>query len=684
MPHSRLASGVVQVATRAPRVSDPVVSSADSELRAHVERVLSDHYELDSEIGRGGMGIVYRAKDRRLKRTVAIKLLPPELAFRSDIKTRFLREAETAAQLSHPNIVPIYTVDETEGLVFFVMAYVDGENLAKRIFERGVLPSDEVRRILRDVADALAYAHERGVVHRDIKPDNIIIASQTGRPMVTDFGIARAVSDGDSRLTATGMAIGTPAYMSPEQAAGERTIDGRSDLYSLGVVAYQMLAGEPPFVAGSTPAMLVKHISERPLPVQQRRADMPDDLARAVMLLLEKDPANRFPSAAALVAALDTGSVPNPTGRTSGAAAPADYADSYGSARNQSNRTSGDPAYAAVPFTESELYAPPTVEDMARWEAPAVQKFRRKLAPYLFVNGVIVIASLVGDRDYFGITVVWSIYMAFKYAKLWADGYDWRDVFRQPRERELLEVVDEGVRGVRSIFDSKQRHRLREERRARKIARRTGRSTMERPVATPSGLGQRSASGLSHASGRSADLIGQAARDRDEIARILETLPAGERGRLADVYRSSMALYEKIEALALSLSALERSLAPGAQESVEAEITRLEGAANPLEGAASDERVRRLAQLRRQRRAMADLVKRRGEAEEKLETCALALHNMRLDMVRLRAGTQTHENVTTLAVNAMSLADSVDSALYVADEMGRIGRRSSARSSAGP
>src|SRR5437588_548840 len=221
MPHSRLASGVVRVATRAPRVSDPVVSSADSELRAHVERVLSDHYELDSEIGRGGMGIVYRAKDRRLKRTVAIKLLPPELAFRSDIKTRFLREAETAAQLSHPNIVPIYTVDETEGLVFFVMAYVDGDNLAKRIFERGV-------------------------VHRDIKPDNIIIAAQTGRPMVTDFGIARAVSDGDSRLTATGMAIGTPAYMSPEQAAGERTIDGRSDLYSLGIVAYQMLAGEPP------------------------------------------------------------------------------------------------------------------------------------------------------------------------------------------------------------------------------------------------------------------------------------------------------------------------------------------------------------------------------------------------------------------------------------------------------
>lgn len=668
-------------------MSDPVVSSADSELRAHVERVLSDHYELDSEIGRGGMGIVYRAKDRRLKRTVAIKLLPPELAFRSDIKTRFLREAETAAQLSHPNIVPIYTVDESEGLVFFVMAYVDGENLAKRIFERGVLPCDEVRRILRDVADALAYAHERGVVHRDIKPDNIIIASQTGRPMVTDFGIARAVSDGDSRLTATGMAIGTPAYMSPEQAAGERTIDGRSDLYSLGVVAYQMLAGEPPFVAASTPAMLVKHISERPLPVQQRRADVPEDLARAVMLLLEKDPANRFPSASALVTALDSGTVPTPGARSSGASRQAEaVADPYGAnatgRSSQTSATGGGVGYAPAPFVDAELYSP-TVEDMARWEAPAVQKFRRKLAPYLFVNGVIVIASLVGDRDFFGFTVLWSIYMAFKYAKLWADGYDWRDVFRQPRERELLEVVDEGVTSFRALFDSKQRSRLREEKRARKLARRSGRTTLERPIAASSPTGSRPSS-ISHGSGRSADLIAQAARDRDEIARILETLPPAERGRLSDVLRSSMALYEKVEALALSMSALDRSLAPGAQESVEAEIARLEGAANPLEGAASDERVRRLAQLRRQRRAMADLVKRRAEVAEKLETCALALQNMRLDMIRLRAGAQTHENVTTLAVNAMSLADSVDSALYVADEMGRIGRRSSARSTAGP
>jgi serine/threonine-protein kinase len=212
------------------------------------ERALAAHYELDCEIGRGGMGIVYRAKDRRLKRQVAIKLLPPELAFRSEIKSRFLREAETAAQLSHPNIVPIYTVDEQEGLVFFVMAYISGDNLAKRLHERGVLTVDETRRVLREVADALAYAHDRGVVHRDIQART---TSCSSRPpdvrSVTDFGIARAMdSEGDSRLTATGMAIGTRRTC----RRSRRRVNARSTvgatLYSLGILGYQMLTGEPP------------------------------------------------------------------------------------------------------------------------------------------------------------------------------------------------------------------------------------------------------------------------------------------------------------------------------------------------------------------------------------------------------------------------------------------------------
>ncbi len=165
-------------------------------MRALVERALSANYDLDQEIGRGGMGIVFRAKDRRLKRVVAIKVLPPELAFRGEIRQRFLREAETAAQLSHPNIVPIYSVDEREGLVFFVMACVEGPTLAKRLHDEGRIPVDDTRKILTEVSDALAYAHSRGVVHRDIKPDNILLDKDDGRAMVTDFGIARAIQEG--------------------------------------------------------------------------------------------------------------------------------------------------------------------------------------------------------------------------------------------------------------------------------------------------------------------------------------------------------------------------------------------------------------------------------------------------------------------------------------------------------
>ncbi len=210
-------------------------------------------YLVDTEIGRGGMAVVYRATDLRLHRRVAIKVLPPELAFNGDVRERFLREASTAAQLAHPSIVPIYTVDEREGIVYFVMAYVDGESLAQRLAREPRLPVEDARAILAGVADALAYAHSNGVVHRDVKPDNIMLDRTSGRPLVTDFGIARA-AQGDTRLTVTGVAIGTPAYMSPEQALGERDVDGRSDIYSLGVIGYQLLAGETPFKASNTPA----------------------------------------------------------------------------------------------------------------------------------------------------------------------------------------------------------------------------------------------------------------------------------------------------------------------------------------------------------------------------------------------------------------------------------------------
>ncbi|HYC31219.1 MAG TPA: serine/threonine-protein kinase, partial [Gemmatimonadales bacterium] len=227
-----------------------MTESADKPLAARLAEALGSAYTIEGEIGRGGMGVVYRARDERLQRRVAIKVLPPELAFQQDIRERFTREAQTAARLSHPHIVPIHTVGEGLGLVYFVMGYVDGESVAGRIRRRGRLPVEEARRIMAEAADALGAAHGVSIIHRDIKPDNILLEGPRGRVMVTDFGIAKALSaSSGATLTGAGVAIGTPAFMSPEQAAGEREIDGRSDLYSLGIVSFQMLTGELPFTA---------------------------------------------------------------------------------------------------------------------------------------------------------------------------------------------------------------------------------------------------------------------------------------------------------------------------------------------------------------------------------------------------------------------------------------------------
>ena len=196
----------------------------DSELLlARVRVAVAERYDGLREIGRGGMAVVYAARDRRLKRDIALKVLPPDLGFRADVRERFVREAQTAARLNHPSIVPIYAVDEADGLVYFAMALVAGESLAARLAREPKPPLPFVRNVLAQVADALAYAHASGVIHRDIKPDNILLEHATGRAIVTDFGIARAVQSG-SRLTQTGIAVGTPAFMSPEQAMGQREI----------------------------------------------------------------------------------------------------------------------------------------------------------------------------------------------------------------------------------------------------------------------------------------------------------------------------------------------------------------------------------------------------------------------------------------------------------------------------
>src|SRR5256885_648755 len=282
--------------------------AADKALATRLSQALGSSYTLEGESGRGGMGVVFSARDERLKRQVAVKVLPPELAFREEIRLRFVREAETAARLSHPHIVPIHSVGESpDGLVYFVMAYVDGESLGAKLKRRGRLPPDEARRIMQETADALGAAHAFGIIHRDVKPDNILLEGSRGRVVVTDFGIAKALSSttGGATLTATGVAIGTPHYMSPEQAAGDREIDGRSDIYSLGVVAYQMLAGELPFQAPTVPGILMKHITERPPLITDRRPEVPEDLGACVMRSLEKDPEDRWPTADALRRALE-------------------------------------------------------------------------------------------------------------------------------------------------------------------------------------------------------------------------------------------------------------------------------------------------------------------------------------------------------------------------------------------
>ena len=269
-------------------------------LQATVEKAIGNQYEVLHLIGRGGMGAVYLARERFLERLVAVKVLPQDAAGDRGGRERFLREAQTAARLSHPSIVPLFTFTEAEGTLLYVMGYVAGESLEARLVREGRLPAEQAARILSEIADALDYAHSMGVVHRDVKPDNILIDQQTGRAFLTDFGIAKQTAN--ASLTKTGMVVGTPHYMSPEQGVGDRDVDGRSDLYSLGVIGYRMLSGRLPFDAQGVQELLMQHMSRAPAPLT---LDAPNsNLASAVMRCLQKDPADRWATGATLVDAL--------------------------------------------------------------------------------------------------------------------------------------------------------------------------------------------------------------------------------------------------------------------------------------------------------------------------------------------------------------------------------------------
>jgi serine/threonine-protein kinase len=258
-------------------------------------------YEIQAEIGKGGMGVVYRGYDPLLDRKVAVKVLAPHLVWEPDFIERFLREARSAARLKHAGIVTIYDVGQERNWYYIVMEYLEGHTLAQVILGRGALPPGQTITVLRPLAKALDYSHQCGLVHRDVKPGNIVVNS-TGHVTLTDFGVARAAQE--TRLTATGALIGTPRYMSPEQARG-MAVDYRTDIYSLGVVAYEMLTGQAPFTATTPHAVLHQLIYEPPPPVRSRRPDLPGNVDQALGRALAKTPEARYGTAAGFVDALE-------------------------------------------------------------------------------------------------------------------------------------------------------------------------------------------------------------------------------------------------------------------------------------------------------------------------------------------------------------------------------------------
>ncbi len=270
-------------------------------LRERLQEAIGGGYHVERELGAGGFAVVYLVKDLNLKRHLAVKVLSPDLITSKTVLERFRREAETVAQLSHPHIVPLHFIGQKDDLLYLAMECIDGDSLAGLIEKQGRLAAVDAARIMREVASALDYAHKRGVIHRDIKPHNILIQSESGRVLVTDFGIARTAES--SSLTASGMLVGTPAYLSPEQVTGAAS-DHRADIYALGVMAYEMTTGQPPFSGPTPTAVLMQRLQGPPPSITKSNPAIPQPLEDVIMGCLAQDPAERFQTAGEVVRAL--------------------------------------------------------------------------------------------------------------------------------------------------------------------------------------------------------------------------------------------------------------------------------------------------------------------------------------------------------------------------------------------
>ncbi|MFL5473192.1 MAG: protein kinase domain-containing protein, partial [Gemmatimonadales bacterium] len=593
------------------------------------------------------MGVVYRARDERLQRRVAIKVLPPELAFQQDIRERFTREAQTAARLSHPHIVPIHSVGEGQNLVYFVMGYVDGESLAARIRRRGPLPVEEVRRIMKETADALGAAHAFSVIHRDIKPDNILLEGTRGRVMVTDFGIAKALSTASgATLTGVGVAIGTPAFMSPEQAAGERNIDGRSDLYSLGVVTYQMLTGKLPFNAPSVAGILMKQITEAAPDIRRSRPDIPDDLALAVARCLEKDPESRWPTADALRRALETRNVGDyqPTAaRRAGPGGQRGSEEGFGRGssrvpdlRTRGNRPLGPGAGPLARLPDGQLSRSQRRDarrDRQALDIPdtgepkIIQKVRGQFASWAAVS-----AGCMGINVATGLEHPWFLFPMFgmgiglmrNYATLWSAGYSWRDVLKRPPAPDAVETTMIGGKAPRQL-----------------------------PMPNLEEYGSQLPAVL------------QVHGDRQAIIKLMSKLPASERQMLPEVQQTVDALYSRATDLARTLHAMDSNLDTGGLAAIDERIAGLSREPD------DPERARRLNLLERQKQTISDLRGRRSQVAGHLESCVLAMQNVRFDLLRLRSAgvAAVLGDLTQATQQARSLSRDVDNVIAAAGEI---------------